>query len=218
MLIGQSKFYKSSGFWWTVNQYVNYVTREHVNGPYCLNCQGDIVFPDSSYEENPETGYPEYNVNWTGKVSCNNCGKTFDMKLPLYELENLVITQYVIMKRSEVPKQALDEPPTQVKVRDEDDKYFLAVKIGEKDGKRVGVAYFGEKTKEQSKKDYSQIFIDLDNDQVRFDKTNKPPKEVIAKMVVEFPDSSHEEIYNPRARTGEAKKPSASSKRRAGDN
>lgn len=102
---------------------------------------------------------------------------------------------YGLKQRSLIKIESLDEIPSQIKVRDEDETFFLACKISEKNGKKQGVVYFGEKNKEQSKKDYSQIFIDLDDEQVRFDKTNKHPKGIIAKMLVEFLDSSHEEKY-----------------------
>ena len=107
-------------------------------------------------------------------------------------MKRKVLAQYVAYKRAETPKISLDDPPAQVKVRDEDETYFLAAKIAEKDGKRVGVVYFGEKTKDQSKKDYSQIFLDLDDEQVRFDKSNKHPKDILASLTVEFPHGTHE--------------------------
>jgi len=211
---GQDKFYKSNGFWWTV-KYAYNVIGANVDGPFCLNCQADLEYPDSAYTKDEE-GYWKLKPSWKGKLVCVNCKKSHDLKRTVEELKEEVAMQYVVMKRSEIPKQALDEPPTQVKVRDEDDKYFLAAKIGEKDGKRVGVVYFGEKNKEQNKKDYSQVFIDIDDQQARFDKTNKPPKEQLVRMNIEFADGVHAEKYRSTAGTRKAKKSPTSPNRRTG--
>jgi hypothetical protein len=130
--------------------------------------------------------------NWEGEYICVNCSKTSKTKLTSQEYKGKFLLKYVSDQRSKIPKVSLDEPPAQVNVRDQDDKYFLAAKIGQKDGKRVGVVYFGEKKKDQTNEDYSQIFIDLDDEQIRFDKSNKHPKDLIAKFKVDFGSSSTE--------------------------
>lgn len=210
MIVGQDKLYKSQGMWWSVKNYLD-INPSHVDGPYCSNCYTDLEYPAEAYNER---GFID--DEWKDGLICPSCKKEHPMTNLLWEMKTNVARQYVAAKRSSIPKESLDEPPTAVKVRDQDKKYFIAAKIGEKDGKKVGVVYFGDKNKDQSKKDYSQIFVDLDDEQVRFDKSNKHPKEVIAKMVVEFPDSKHEETYNTEKETGEAKKSSTSSKGGAG--
>jgi hypothetical protein len=128
---------------------------------------------------------------WRGTLTCSYCGRKFTTKEPIEAMKRKVVAQYVAYRRSEIPKISLDDPPSQVNVRDEDDTYFLAAKIAEKDGKRVGVVYFGEKMKDQRKKDYTQMFLDLDDEQARFDKSNKHPKDILASLIVEFPHSTH---------------------------
>lgn len=212
MIVGQEKLYKSQRMWWSVKKYLD-INPSHVDGPYCFNCYTDLEYPAEAYNERDFI-----DEDWRGGLICPSCKKEHAMTDSLWEMKTNVARQYVAFKRSSIPKESLDEPPTAVKVRDQDEKYFIAAKIGEKDGKRVGVVYFGDKNKDQSKQDYSQIFIDLDDEQVRFDKSNKPPKDVLAKMKVEFPESQHEETYNTRAGAREVKKSSTTSKRRTGDN
>lgn len=54
----------------------------------------------------------------------------------------------------------------------------------------MAVIYFGEKAKGvQDKKDYVQSFVDLEDEQVRFDKNNKNPMKLLAKLTAEFPES-----------------------------
>lgn len=89
---------------------------------------------------------------------------------------------------------SLDLPPTRVVDEDnEDDNYWVQARISEKEGKRMAVIYFGEKIHaKQNKKDYSQIFIDFDDEQVRFDKSNKGPMKLLSKLTAEFQDSDLE--------------------------
>ena len=53
----------------------------------------------------------------------------------------------------------------------------------------MAIVYFGERVAEQQKNDYSQVFLDFDDEQLRFDKTNKNPMKLLAKLTAEFPDS-----------------------------
>jgi len=184
------KFYKYSGFWWTCNTLHSEPSPMWIYGPYCLDCQSDLGFPDSAYElDETADGEPVsiFKTDWNGVLVCELCGKKHQMKEPIDILKRKVSLLLKSNYRASLDKISLEEPLTSVKVRDEDDKYFISAKIGQKDGKRVGVVYFGEKSKDQNKKDYSQIFIDLDDEQLRFDKTNKHPKDILAKMKVEFP-------------------------------
>jgi hypothetical protein len=128
MKINQDQFYKSQGFWWTIDTSFEVITgsvSEHnFDGPYCLNCYSDLVF---SQNDNPTK-----NKAW------------------------------------------------------------------------MGIFMFGEKMKDQRKKDYSQIFLDLDDEQVRFDKSNKHPQDILASLTVEFPHGTHEMKF--KGKTTPAKK------------
>jgi len=50
----------------------------------------------------------------------------------------------------------------------------------------------GEKKNDQGKKDYTQIFLNLDNEMVTFDKTNKDPIKLLAEAKAEFINSTTE--------------------------
>ncbi len=192
MRINQDGFYKSQGFWWAIDDplagIAGSLSELNIDGPYCSNCCSDLVFP----QEVKNIRTPKSGATWIGTLTCSYCAREFTTKEPIDAMKRRVLVQFVVSKRAEKPKISLDDPPAQVKVRDEDETYFLAAKIAEKDGKRVGVVYFGEKTKDQSKKDYSQVFLDLDDEQVRFDKSNKHPKDMLASLTVEFPNGTHE--------------------------
>ena len=89
---------------------------------------------------------------------------------------------------------SLDLPPTKVLDEDkEDENYWVQARISEKEGKRMAVVYFGERVKgKQEKTDYVQIFLDFEDEQLRFDKTNKNPMKLLAKLTAEFPESKVE--------------------------
>ena len=194
MKTNQDMFYKSQGFWWTIDLSfegtMGGVNEQNIDGPYCFNCYSDLVFPQDAYVRKKRS--PTSDAAWIGRLTCSYCEREFTTKDSIDVMKRKVVAQYVAYKRAEKPKISLDDPPAQVKVRDEDETYFLAAKIAERDGKRVGVVYFGEKTKDQRKKDYSQIFLDLDDEQVRFDKSNKHPQDILASLTVEFPHGTHE--------------------------
>ncbi len=211
-----SKFHKSQGFFWYIEDYVGEVSTRDIKGPFCTSCKMEILFPKKAFitETHPEYGEVEvFDDNYTGPTFCSVCKRKHILGASLEDAREQVVLDYVLKKRASIPVESLDELPSQIKLRDEDDKYFLAVKISEKDGKRIGVVYFGEKNKEQSKKDYSQVFVDLDDELIRPDKSNKLPREILAKLKIEFPKSTHEETYDTRGGAGKTKEPSTSTKR-----
>lgn len=173
-------FYKYGGFWWKSVSFDDRHEIDSIRGPFCIDCYGDL---------NTLSWGEIHDLNWKGKLVCLNCNKQHVMKTSYGGMCHAIAQILNSNYRATLNKIALDEPITQVKVKDEDDSYFLSAKIGQKDGKKVGVVYFGEKNKDQKKKDYAQIFIDLDDEQYRFDKSNKNPKDIVAKFYVEFPET-----------------------------
>lgn len=178
------KLIKAFGVWWRFGYIpsLDFGSEYGLEGPFCLNCYCTL----------------ELELHYSGKsytVKCQNCSKTYEFNLGQYALRKKAEDLYNAKSRSLQDKVSLDEPPTRVSVRDSDESYFIAAKIGQKDGKRVGVVYFGEKNDKQSKEDYSQIFIDLDDEQLRFDKSNKHPKEILLKFRAEFPDTKIDQCF-----------------------
>ncbi len=92
------------------------------------------------------------------------------------------------------PVYSLDLPPTKVVDEDkEDENYWVQARISEKQGRRMAVIYFGERLKgKQEKTDYVQIFLDFEDEQLRFDKSNKNPMKLMAKVTAEFQSSTTE--------------------------
>lgn len=156
-----------------------------LTGPFCLNCYTSL----------------EMKSNRTSRTSlrfiadCYKCQKQYKFKESLSVTRKKAEDLSDALDRSIKDKISLDVPPTKISVRASDENYFIAAKIGQKDGKRVGIIYFGEKKDKQSKKDYSQIFIDLDDEQLRFDKSNRHPKDILLKFRAEFPDTTVDQTF-----------------------
>lgn len=121
---------------------------------------------------------------------CPECNKEEDFGENVNKLRKIALNRYSAALRSGWEVESLDLPPNATKKEDKtDQKYFVSVKVGQKDGKKVAMILIGEKNEVQGKKDYAQIFLDLDTEMVTFDKTNKSPIKLLAKFKAEFPDS-----------------------------
>lgn len=122
---------------------------------------------------------------------CVSCDKFFSNKKGHQQTRNEVQKKWEGYKTLGHDVYSLDLPPTKVVTEDnEDENYWVQARISEKDGKKMAVVYFGEKIRgKQDKTDYSQVFIDFDDEQLRFDKSNKNPMEILAKLTAEFQSS-----------------------------
>ena len=125
---------------------------------------------------------------------CNNCDKFYPCLLGSSETHRRVQSMWEGYQTLNMPIYSLDLPPTKVVDEDkEDENYWVQARISEKDGKRMAVVYFGERVKgKQAKEDYVQIFLDFEDEQLRFDKSNKNPMKLLAKLIAEFPKSTTE--------------------------
>lgn len=125
-----------------------------------------------------------------GIYNCVFCKKEYLCAGGYDEMKRLAEMKWEAYKLLDYKVQSLDLPPTKVIDEAEDENYWVQARIGEKSGKKMAVIYFGEKLKGiQDKKDYVQSFIDFEDEQVRFDKNNKNPMKLLAKLTAEFPDS-----------------------------
>ncbi len=125
---------------------------------------------------------------------CPNCNKIYLCPLGFFETKRRVKALWEGHKTLKLPIYSLDLPPTKVLDEDkEDENYWVQARISEKDGKRMAVVYFGERVKnKQTKEDYVQVFLDFEDEQLRFDKSNKNPMKLLAKLTAEFPQSTTE--------------------------
>ena len=89
---------------------------------------------------------------------------------------------------------SLDLLATSVTSEDEDENYWIRAKLGEKDGKRQAIIWIGDKKSKEGQK--IQFFIDIEDEQLRFDKTDKNPSELIAGVKVAFKKTTTERSSN----------------------
>lgn len=122
---------------------------------------------------------------------CVSCEKIFTMPKGRLQTFNDVTRKFEGHKTLGFNVYSLDLPPTKIIDEDrEDENYWVQAKMTEKEGKKMAVVYFGERINgKQSQKDYSQIFLDFEDEQLRFDKSNKNPMKLLSKLTAEFQDS-----------------------------
>lgn len=166
------KLYNSHGVLWrtVINGHGNEFIADN---PLCPNSTCHMVM------ENRSDGY-----------FCVKCGKVYPRKKDHSAIVREVRASWEGFLTLHQPVHSLDLPPTKVRDEDrEDENYWVQARIVEKDGKKMAVVYFGERVSEQQKNDYSQVFLDFDDEQLRFDKSNKNPMKLLTKLTAEFPES-----------------------------
>lgn len=126
----------------------------------------------------------------TEKYTCTFCKKDFGRDIDHVQLRKMVEKKWEAYKIRNNKVQSLELPVTNVIDEAEDENFWVQARLGDKNGKKTAVIYFGEKIRGvQDKKDYVQSFIDLEDEQVRFDKGNKNPMKMLVKLTAEFPES-----------------------------
>lgn len=152
---------------------------------------------DGEYISFPICPNPTCHIRLDNKTDsdlyCANCRKVYPIGMPFSEAHSFVQKKFEGYKTFDHPIYSLDLPPTKVIDEDnEDENYWVQARIVEKDGKKMAVIYFGEKKKIQKKKDYVQMFVDFEEDQIRFDKGNKNPMQLLAAIRANFQETSIE--------------------------
>lgn len=147
----------------------------HVGGPFCPKCRGILVYKNATQ---PLTG-----------LVCTVCSFEFSNEKDIQGLRDAAYRAYEAKQRQALKVISLDLPPGAVKAKNENEHYWVEARIGQKDGSLQGMILMGRKVKDQSKKDYVQIILDPEEEQMRFDKGNKNPMELLAKIEVEFQKS-----------------------------
>ncbi len=153
--------------------------------PFCSNDSCRVPL-DQAYLGTNKTG--QYISGWL----CSNCKKEYEC--PGNDYQSFVQSiqkkyEGFIRQRHEII--SLDLIPTKVAAGAEDEHFWLRARILEKNGKRQAVIFIGEKIKgKQEKTDYAQLFLDLEDEQVRFDKNNKNPMGLLCRLTAEFENSS----------------------------
>lgn len=174
------KLYKHSSLLW---QPAYVTTEKHgrllhtMNGPFCTSCRASVK--SSNETESLE-------------AKCLSCGKEYALSIPLHPSKELAHVAFEAKLRENFEVISLDLPPDAIIDRDENEKYWIEARLGQKNGKLMGLVYMGEKLPNQTKKDYVQMFADIDDQQLRFDKGNKNPLKLLSKIEAEFEDSKTE--------------------------
>lgn len=121
---------------------------------------------------------------------CPSCGFSKKLDRSYQELRELVNKRYEGWLLAPAVVKSLDLLSTSVTSEDEDDNFWIRAKLGEKDGKRQAVVWIGDKRNSSGEK--TQLLIDIEDEQLRFDKTDKNPSELIAAVKVVLKNSTTE--------------------------
>ncbi len=171
----RDELYKGYGVLWRV--IIGDFGDDYIGSPVCSN--------ESCHCELRKISYME--------LYCDNCERKYSLPKTYDECRDIMDRRHEGRKTLDWAIYSLELPPTKVSSEDrEDENYWVQAKISEKQGKRMAVVYFGEKLKKQSTKDYLQMFVDFDEEQIRFDKNNKNPMKLLSKITAEFPSTKIE--------------------------
>lgn len=173
------KFLKCFGALWIISMkdVVSFgEDRMNVTGPFCLSCNNYLDRQD------------EDGVNWI--CESDDCQKKHTIDIGDFLARNKVLKLYYTRIRQNYDVEALDVPPGKVSDKDNEDKdHWISANMGQYRGKKTGVIYFGDKKRRTEK---AHLFIDLEDEQIRFDnKGDSHPLDIVAKVTVEFPKSTH---------------------------
>lgn len=165
-------FVKKYGF----RPFYNYHENIQIKGPLCPNsvtkdrqCLSPLTGNDSST-----------------MAHCNVCDKNYSMPHNFQDFRNIAHNAYEGLLNSQTDFITLDVPYEAVKAASEDESRWVKVVWSQKDGRNQALVYLIEKDQEGDK---SQIFIDLDREEVRYDSGDIPPGKILAKVKVEFRDT-----------------------------
>lgn len=150
------------------------VTYDVESMPYCPKCKAKLA-QKSEYD-----------------LFCDLCEEYYKAEPTTSHVAGLASKAFNAKIKEGWKVETLDLPPGIVKGEDESDDFWVEARIGQKDGRLMAVIYYGDKRRSgDGKKAYSQVFLDFDDEQMRFDKANKNPLEIIGKLKAEFLNSTH---------------------------
>lgn len=129
-------------------------------------------------------------------VRCEVCGFSSDLPLSYSKWRSLAKAKYEGYRRfADTGGQiiTLDVPYEAIKAKDEDESRAIKIKWAQKDGRNMAVIYFIEKNDGGDK---TQIFADMDREEVRYDASDIPPGKILAKVRAEFMNTKVDIDYN----------------------
>lgn len=117
------------------------------------------------------------------KSHCDVCDKNFSLPHNFQDFRSVAHKAYDGLLNSQTELITLDVPYEAVKAEAEDDTRKVKVVWSQKDGRNQAIIYLIEKDGNGSK---SQIFADLDREEIRYDAGDIPPEQILAKIKAVF--------------------------------
>lgn len=146
----------------------------HLKGPLC---------PGSLTKDKPCLATLAGETAQTAKAHCEVCGRTYDMPHSFEDFMRIAEKAWEGFENSQTELITLDVPYEAVKAEAEDETRWVKVVWSQKDGRNQALIYLIEKDKNGNK---SQIFADLDREEIRYDAGDIPPGKILAKVKAEF--------------------------------
>lgn len=179
------KFWKYEGMLWIVDYeiYNNQQEVFYAIGPYCPKCKTELNCYTPADVDDP------FEVPDNCSYVCMNLRCEFKATNPMGQdsLKKIVVAVYESKMKEGWKIEALDIPPGKVSDTDNEDKhYWVSASMGQKNGEKMGVVYFGDKSKRGSK---AQLFVDYEDELVRFDKGDRNPLDIASEIIIKFPKS-----------------------------
>ncbi|OGG17443.1 hypothetical protein A3D78_03640 [Candidatus Gottesmanbacteria bacterium RIFCSPHIGHO2_02_FULL_39_14] len=117
------------------------------------------------------------------KAHCEVCDGNFDMPHNFEDFRRLAHKAYQGYLNSQTQLITLDIPFEAIKAESEDETRKIKIVWSQKDGRNQAIIYLIRKDKTGAK---SHIFADLDREEIRYDSSDIPPGEILAKIKTEF--------------------------------
>lgn len=179
------KIFESEGLAWNIykSDFLRDADKDWISSPLCPTRKCRVI------------------LDFTGgkrEVVCFNCGKKSIINRDIAQVTNDVNQRYQASKQWDAEVINLDLLPTKVSSEDEDENYKIIAKLGQKNGKRTAVVYILDRIEQKGEK--AQFFIDVDDEMIRFDKDDKHPLKLLAKVDAEFLESKHSINKKPRSK------------------
>lgn len=157
-----------------------------IKGPFCPNSitkERQCLAPLSG--ENAQTN----------NARCEVCSKSFIMPHSFEEFRSIAYKAYEGLLNSQTELITLDIPYEAVKAEAEDETRWIKVVWSQKDGRNQAVIYLIEKS---GNGDKSQIFADLDREEIRYDAGDILPGKILVKIKAEFKNTHVDIKYNEK--------------------
>jgi hypothetical protein len=163
----------------------------YLEGPLCPrpDSKGNICFSEL-------TGESEQN-----KVICEVCDFSADTAYPLQRFKEIAHKKYeghLRFLESGGNIETLDVPYEAIKDKSEEDNRAIKIKWSQKDGRNMALIYFIDNSESNDQGEKSQVFVDMDREEIRHDASDIPPGKILAKVIAEFPTTKVELSYKEK--------------------